>query len=74
VVTIGILLRPREWVRIVGLAAGFLELVVGIPLAVSTTISLGRFSMFSLGPIFSLVLVVLFVWPNRWQRITGSSE
>jgi hypothetical protein len=74
VVTIGILLRPREWVRIVGLAAGFLELVVGIPLAVTTTISLGRFSMFSLGPIFSLVLVVLFVWPNRWQRITGSSE
>jgi hypothetical protein len=74
VVTIGILLRPREWVRIVGLAAGFLELVVGIPLAVSTTISLGRFSMFSLGPIFSLVLVVLFIRPNQWQRLTGSSE
>jgi hypothetical protein len=74
VVTIGILVRPREWVRITGLAAGFLELVVGTPLAIVTTISLGRFSMFSLGPIFSLVLVVLFVWPNRWQRITGSSE
>ncbi len=33
VVTVGILLRPKEWVRVrvVGLVAGVLELVVGIP-------------------------------------------
>jgi uncharacterized membrane protein YgaE (UPF0421/DUF939 family) len=60
--------------RVLGLAAGFLELVVGIPLAVSTTISLGRFSMFSLGPIFSLVLLVVFLRPNLWQQLTGSHE
>jgi hypothetical protein len=74
VVTVGILIRPKDWMRVLGLAAGFLELVVGIPLAVSTTISLGRFSMFSLGPIFSLVLLVLFIWPNVWQRLTQSSD
>ena len=74
VVTVGILIRPKDWMRVLGLAAGFLELVVGIPLAVSHTISLGRFSMFSLGPIFSLVLLVLFVWPNIWQRLTQSSD
>ena len=74
VATVGILLRPKEWTRVLGLAAGFLELVVGIPLAVSTTISLGRFSMFSLGPIFSLVLIVLLVWPNMWQRLTQSPD
>jgi hypothetical protein len=71
VVTVGILLSPKEWMRVVGLAAGFLELVVGIPLAVATTISLGRFSMFSLGPIFSLVLLVIFLWPTLWGRITS---
>ena len=74
VVTVGILIRPKDWMRVLGLAAGFLELVVGIPLAVSTTISLGRFSMFSLGPIFSLVLLVLFLWPNVWQRLTETSD
>ena len=74
VVTVGVLIRPKDWMRVLGLAAGFLELVVGIPLAVSTTISLGRFSMFSLGPIFSLVLLVLFLWPNVWQRLTQTSD
>ncbi len=71
VVTVGILLRPMEWMRVVGLTAGTLELVVGIPLTVATTQQLGRFSLFSLAPIFSLVLVVLFVWPNLWERVTA---
>lgn len=74
VVAVGILLRPKEWMRVLGLTAGVLELVVGIPLGVITTINLGRFSMFSLGPIFSLVLVVLFLWPNMWQRLTQSPD
>jgi hypothetical protein len=69
-VTVGILTRPSEWMRVVGLAAGLLELVVGIPLAYSTAISLGRFSLFSLAPISSLILVVLILWPNVWDRLT----
>jgi hypothetical protein len=74
VVTVGILLRPKEWVRVLGLAAGFLELVVGIPLAVSTTVSMGRFTLFSLGPILSILLVVILVWPNLWGRLTQTSD
>jgi hypothetical protein len=74
VVTVGILLRPKEWVRVLGLAAGLLELVVGVPLAISTSVSMGRFTLFSLGPILSLILVVLFVWPNMWQRLTQSPD
>jgi hypothetical protein len=35
---------------------------------------LGRFSLFALGPIACLVLVVLLVWPNLWQRLIGTSE
>ncbi len=74
IVTAGILLRPMEWMRAVGITAGLLELVVGIPLVVSTTIMLGRFSLFSFGPIASLILVVILVWPGLWERLTSQSE
>ena len=71
VVTVGLLIQPREWMRVVGLAAGVTELVVGIPLAVVTAGQLGRFSLFALAPVACLILVVLFVWPGFWQKVTG---
>lgn len=71
VVTVGLLIQPKEWMRVVGLVAGTLELVVGIPLAIITARELGRFSLFSLAPITCLVLVVLFVWPGMWERISA---
>jgi len=69
VVTCGVLIRAKDWMRILGLAAGLTELVVGIPLAVATAIQLGRFSMFALGPIFSLALVIVFLMPSLWQKL-----
>jgi hypothetical protein len=74
IVTVGIILKPKEWMRVVGITAGVTELVVGIPLAVATAQQLGRFSLFALAPIACLILLVLFVWPNLWQRLTGISE
>ncbi|MFC2043323.1 hypothetical protein ACFLUA_04160 [Chloroflexota bacterium] len=74
VVTVGILLRPAEWMRVVGLVSGIVELIVGIPLAIATAMQLGRFSLFSLAPIFSLILVVIFVWPNMWERLIEPGE
>jgi hypothetical protein len=74
IVTAGILIRPKPWMYVLALASGFLELVVGIPLAVATTIGLGRFSLFSLGPIFSLILVVILLWPNLWDRLIANGE
>jgi hypothetical protein len=74
VVTVGILLQPREWMRVLGLSAGTLELVVGIPLAYVTALSLGRFSLFSLAPIFSLILVVVFAWPSLWRWFTEARQ
>jgi hypothetical protein len=73
-VTVGILMRPKEWMWVVGLTAGTLELVVGIPLAVATGQQLGRFSLFALAPIACLILVTLFVWPNLWQRLTEDKK
>ena len=71
VVTVGILLKPREWMRVVGLVSGSLELAVGIPLAYATAVNLGRFSLFALAPIISLILLILLLWPNIWSRLTG---
>ena len=72
VVTIGIILKPQEWMRITGLGAALTELVVGIPLALVTAQQLGRFSLFALAPLASLLLLVLFLWPGLWQKWTGA--
>lgn len=74
VVTVGIIIKPKEWMRVVGITAGVTELVVGIPLAVATAQQLGRFSLFALAPIACLILLVLLVWPNLWQRLTGAAD
>jgi hypothetical protein len=74
VVTVGIILKPKEWMRVVGLVAGGLEIAVGFPLAYATALNLGRFSLFALAPIISLVLLVLFLWPGMWERLTGSTS
>lgn len=69
VTTVGMLMKPKEWMRVLGLSAGLLEIVVGFPLAVITAQQLGRFSLFSLAPISSLILVVLFIIPSVWGKI-----
>ena len=74
IVTAGILLKPKQWVRIVALLAGTTELVVGIPLAVVTAQQLGRFSMFAAAPVVCLLLVVLFVWPGFWEKYVEKPE
>jgi len=74
VVTVGILLRPREWMRILGLTAGLLEVVVGVPLVIATSIDMGRFSLFALGPIVCLLLLVVCARPTLWQRLTASDR
>lgn len=74
VVTVGILLSPKEWMRVLGVTAGAVELAVGIPLAAVTASQLGRFSLFALAPISCLILIVILVWPNLWQRLTGPAE
>ena len=68
VVTVGIIMKPKEWMRVLGLVAGATELVVGIPLAVATAQQLGRFSLFALAPISCVILLTLFVWPGFWAK------
>jgi hypothetical protein len=72
VVTVGIIMKPKEWMRVVGLSAAALELIVGIPLAVVTAQELGRFSLFALAPISCLVLLVLFLLPRVWEKLEAA--
>jgi hypothetical protein len=74
VITAGLLLKPKEWMRVAGLVAAVVELAVGIPLAIATAQQLGRFSLFALAPIACLILLVLLVWPGMWERLTGESK
>jgi hypothetical protein len=74
VVTVGVIMRPREWMRVVGLVAAVTELVVGIPLTIATAQQLGRFSLFALAPISCLILLILFVWPGLWEKLTKTGE
>ncbi len=73
ITTVGIIMKPKEWMRVLGISAGILEIVVGYPLAVITAQELGRFSLFSLAPITSTILVVLLVLPNVWEKIIGET-
>jgi hypothetical protein len=74
VVTTGLLIAPRDWMRVVGLVAATTELVVGIPLAFATAQQLGRFSLFALAPISCLILLILLVWPGLWERWTRPAD
>ena len=74
VVTVGLLMQPKEWMRVVGISAGTLELIVGIPLAIVTAQELGRFSLFALAPISCFILLVLFLWPRVWDKLAASAE
>jgi len=74
VISVGVVLHPAEWMRVLGITAGVVELAVGIPLVIATTISLGRFSLFSLAPIGSLLLLVILIWPGLWEKLTAAKE
>jgi hypothetical protein len=74
VATVGLIMKPKEWIRVVALSAGVLEVAVGFPLAYVTAVQLGRFSLFSLAPICSLVLVILLVIPSTWEKIVNLVE
>jgi hypothetical protein len=70
----GVLLAPREWVRVVGLCAGVLEVVVGTPLGMATTLSFGHFSMFFPAPMLSLALVIFLASRRWWENRIVSTQ
>lgn len=71
--TVRTLMKPDEITWVLGLTACTLELVVGLPLAVITSQELGRFSLFSIAPIGSLLLLIVLFWPGLWRSLEKES-
>jgi len=70
VFTVGLLTRKR-WVRPLGVGAALMTLTAGVPLAAVSTISEGRFSMFSPAPMLGLLLLVLLLAPAGSRTVTS---
>jgi hypothetical protein len=63
-----ILLKPKPWIKPIIMVSAILEIIVGVPLTIVTAQSLGRFSLFALAPIASLVILILFLIPKFWKK------
>ncbi|MHA1993014.1 MAG: hypothetical protein ACW97Z_00570 [Candidatus Hodarchaeales archaeon] len=70
IVTIGILRRPeKDWVRILTIGAALLGVVAGYPVAMASSLSFNKFSMFFMAPILATVLLLIPLWPTLWKRL-----
>ncbi|MHA2227469.1 MAG: hypothetical protein ACXAC8_19790 [Candidatus Hodarchaeales archaeon] len=75
IVTIGILRSPKkDWVRILALGSGMLAIFTGYPVALASSLSFGKFSMFFMAPILSTLLVVVPLFPRVWNRLVVPQE
>ena len=69
ITTIGILRRPdKDWIRIVALGSGILSIFTGYPVALASSLSFGKFSMFFMAPILSTILVIIPFRRALWYR------
>lgn len=60
--TVGLLSRKR-WAKPVGVGAGLMTIVAGVPMAVATTIEAGRISLFSPAPLLALLVLIVLLVP-----------
>lgn len=69
VFTVSVLYR-KDWALPLGMGGSLLAIIAGIPLAYTNSISTNEFSMFSYGPIMSVVLllVLLFTSDKLWVK------
>jgi len=75
IVTIGIIRRPKaEWVRLLAFASAALGIAAGYPVAIASSISFNKVSMFFMAPILATFLIVIPLWPKLWNRIVKQEE
>jgi hypothetical protein len=63
------LLGHKPWAQVVGIGAGLMAALGGFPLAVISTLEVGRFSMFAPSPLLSVALVVILMLPATRQLL-----
>ncbi|MHA1718209.1 MAG: hypothetical protein ACTSXK_01620 [Promethearchaeota archaeon] len=73
-ITIAIMLFPKEWVRMLGIGCAIIAMLFGFPMGYITTIAKGEFSMYLGAPILSAVLIFIFAIPILWKKIIQPEE
>jgi len=64
-----IFLNPKkEWIRMLGLGMGTIELVLGIPMAIEATVRKSEFSMYAAAPVIVALLMTFFLIPKLWNK------
>ena len=65
-----IFLNPKkEWIRMLGLGMGTIELVLGIPMAIEATVRKSEFSMYAAAPVIVALLMTFFLIPKLWNKV-----
>lgn len=68
------LLGRRPWARVLGLGAGLMACYGGYPLAVVSTLELGRFSLFAPSPLLSTALIVILLLPATRKLLAAQAN
>ena len=69
--------KKKELVRATGLVAVFLAILAGFPLAIYSSFfeeATASFSMFTMGPVVSLLVGFLILSPKMWNKFMGIEE
>ncbi len=75
IVTIGVLRRPnKDWVRILTIGASLLGVIAGYPVALASSLSFNKFSMFFMAPILATILLIIPLWPTLWERLVQAPK
>ncbi|QEE17099.1 hypothetical protein DSAG12_02931 [Promethearchaeum syntrophicum] len=78
ITVVGLFLSKRkDLVRTVGLGAAFLAIFSGFPLAFYSMFFANldaTFSMFIMGPVVSLLVGIVLLFPKMWNKIMGNNE
>lgn len=71
IVAVAVMIDPKkEWIKILALTAGLLELFVGGTVATAYSFEIGRISFFYLGPLFVTLMLIGMFTPKIWKLIT----
>jgi hypothetical protein len=69
VVTVVIMLKPKNWIRWLAITLSVIEMGIGIPMGIMTTIEKGEFSMYLGAPGMSLIILLVVAIPFLWEKI-----
>ncbi len=74
VLTVVIMLSPKNWNRILAMVITAIEIGVGGYMGIITTIEKGEFSMYSGAPALSILILLVVAIPFLWEKIVKPED